>query len=141
MTAERYVLDTNVLVCALLFPTGRLSWLRHAWQSEAFVPLVSQTTVSEFIRVLHYPKFKLDKTSRQDLIDDYLPWCETIVVRSPTKVPACRDPADQAFLELAVAANADGLVSGDQDLLTMEKDISIPIISPESFQTMVMPSR
>ena len=32
MTAPRVVFDTNVLVSALLFPAGRLSWLREAWQ-------------------------------------------------------------------------------------------------------------
>ena len=39
MTFRRLVLDTNVLVSALLFPTGAVSWLRDAWQAQAVVPL------------------------------------------------------------------------------------------------------
>ena len=53
MTGSRLVLDTNVLVSALLFPTGSLSWLRHAWHSEAIIPLASHDTTVELIRVLY----------------------------------------------------------------------------------------
>ena len=41
MTAPRLVLDSNVLLSALLFPNGSLSWLRHKWRSEAVIPLAS----------------------------------------------------------------------------------------------------
>ena len=42
MTGLRLVLDTNGLLSALLFPTGSLSWLRQAWQSEAVLPPASR---------------------------------------------------------------------------------------------------
>ena len=59
MTSFRVVLDTNVLLSALLFYQGSVAWLRHAWQSEAIRPLASRDTTEELIRVLAYPKFKL----------------------------------------------------------------------------------
>ena len=45
MIAPRVVLDTNVALSALLFRAGSLSWLRHAWQSEAIRPLASGASI------------------------------------------------------------------------------------------------
>jgi len=130
MTPPRLVLDTNVLLSALLFPAASLSWLRHAWQSEAVVPLASQATTLELLRVLSYPKFRLTEQEREDLLADYLPWCETVVVANPPTVPYCRDPFDQPFLELAAAGSADALVTGDDDLLALAPVFAVPIITP-----------
>ena len=102
MTGLRLVLDTNVLLSALLFPTGSLSWLRHAWQSKAILPLASRETTTELLRVLLYSKFLLTDDEREDLLADYLPWCETVIVSEPPSVPDCRDLSDRPFLELAL---------------------------------------
>ena len=59
MTPPRLVLDTNILISALLFHAGSLSWLRHAWQSDTIRPLAGRETTAELLRVLHYPKFRL----------------------------------------------------------------------------------
>jgi len=75
----RVVLDTNCIVSGLLFSRGRLAWLRGAWQSGRFVPLVSRATAAELIRVLAYPKFKLDASEREALLADYLPYAETFI--------------------------------------------------------------
>lgn len=133
MTRPRVVLDTNVLCSALLFHAGALAWLRHAWQSDAMRPLASRDTVGELIRVLSYAKFKLTHEDREDLLGDYLPWCETLTVPNKTKVPACRDPSDRPFLALALAAKADALISGDKDLLVMADRFAVPILSPAAF--------
>ena len=131
MTLRRLVLDTNVLVSALLFPSGSLSWLRHAWHSEQIRPLVNRDTAAELIRVLAYPKFRLSDGDRDELLADYLPYCETVATdHPPPKVPACRDVDDRKFLELALAANADALVTGDKDLLALADSFQIPILEP-----------
>lgn len=134
MTAPRVVLDTNVLLSALLFHAGALAWLRHAWQAKAIRPLASRDTVAELIRVLAYPKFRLTAADREDLIGDYLPWCETVTVPKRLKVPACRDPFDRPFLELALAAKADALVTGDKDLLALGSVFAVPILTPAAFR-------
>ena len=85
MTPVRTVLDTNVLLSALLFPTGMVRWLRDAWRSAAILPLASRDTVSELVRVLCYPKFRLTDGEREDLLADYLPFCESISVVDPPK--------------------------------------------------------
>src|SRR5687767_9885935 len=100
-TQRRVVLDTNVVLSALLFTQGRLAPLRPAWQQARFQPLASATTIAELIRALTYPKFALSHDEQQELLGDYLPYC--VAVRMPArapKTPACKDPADIAFLQL-----------------------------------------
>ena len=134
MTPPRAVLDTNVLLSALLFHAGVLSWLRQAWQSKTIRPLASHDTTAELIRVLSYPKFRLTDDEREDLLGDYLPWCETVTVPKPIEVPDCRDPFDRPFLELALSAEADVLVTGDEDLLVLAEGFSVPILTPNAFR-------
>ncbi len=120
----RVVLDTNIVLSALVFGAGRLAWARQAWQRRRFVPLVCRDTVDELLRVLAYPKFKLTAQEQQDLLGDFLPHAETIALPAQwpalfSKLPACRDGKDQIFLVLAQAARADALVSGDADVLAL----------------------
>jgi putative PIN family toxin of toxin-antitoxin system len=136
--ALRVVLDTNVLVSALVFSQGAMSTLREAWQAQRFTPLVSRVTATELIRVLAYPKFRLTRIEQDDLLADYLPYCE--VVTMPPELPAvpdCRDPLDVPFLQLAVVGQANNLVTGDRDLLSLKADFEIPIVNAEQFLKIV----
>lgn len=132
MTPLRTVLDTNVLVSALLFPRGNASWLRRMWRSSAILPLVSRETASELIRVLGYPKFRLTRHEQEDLLADYLPYCEPVIVEEPLTLPDCRDPFDRPFLALALAGEADALVTGDADLLALAPEFPVPIMTLNS---------
>lgn len=130
----RVVLDTNVVLSALVFANGRVAALRPAWRNGHCVPLVSKATTAELIRVLAYPKFKLSDEDQQELLADYLPWCAIVRIPNPPPViPICRDPFDQSFLQLAVAGKADYLVSGDQDFLSLADRFGRPIVSAEQF--------
>jgi putative PIN family toxin of toxin-antitoxin system len=130
----RAVLDTNLVLSALVFAQGRLAVLRHAWQSGLYTPLVSRDTAAELLRVLAYPKFRLTPDEQQELLADYLPWCETVAVPNPPPAtPKCRDLHDLPFLQLALAGKADCLVTGDQDLLILAEKFSRPIITAEQF--------
>ena len=139
MTQPRLVLDTNVVVSALLFPGGSLSWMRGLWQSATIVPLASRDTTAELIRVLLYPKFRLTAGEREDILADYLPWCEAVTVSGPLPVPECRDPLDRPFLELALSGRADALVTGDNDLLALAPVFSVPILAPEALRARMIP--
>ena len=117
---SRVVLDTNVVVSALVFATGTTARLREAWQAGRLLPLASTVAARELMRVLTYPKFRLDAQKREELLADYLPWIEVVAISDPPpRVPECRDPHDLPFLHLAVAGRADVLVSGDADLLAL----------------------
>jgi len=110
--------------------------LRDSWHSGAVIPLVCKETVSELLKVLTYPKFKLTSKERLLLLADFLPYAETItVLEVPPDLPVIRDTADQIFLTLAVVGNADALVTGDNDLLVIKESFKIlPIISPSEFE-------
>ncbi len=128
------VIDTNLVLSALVFAGGRLAALRAAWLTRRCIPLASKATGAELMRVLAYPKFKLSIEDREELIGDYLPYCRGVKIpaRLP-KLPRCRDPDDQMFLELAAAGPADWLVTGDKDLLVLGPEFGARIVTPEAF--------
>ena len=132
----RVVLDTNIVLSALLFSGGRVAWLRHAWQSRQMQPLVCKATASELLRVLTYPKFKLTEAEQQDLLADFLPYTDAVSLPDPwPDLPLCRDEHDQVFLALAVAGKADFLVTGDADLLALRESFSGLIMTVDEFRT------
>lgn len=131
----RAVLDTNVLVSALLFQRGRLSWLRTSWQSGQLTPVLAQPTALELLRVLGYPKFSLEAGDRERLLEDLLPWSESWTAPIPSSAERVRDPHDQVFLDLAVAAAVPVLVSGDADLLALHGQVHpLQVLSPVDFR-------
>jgi uncharacterized protein len=133
VTLPRVVIDTNLVLSALVFG-GSTAKLRLAWQDDLFTPLASKTTVTELIRVLAYPKFKLTKSEQEDLLADYLPFCETVLMPNVLPaIPKCRDPFDSPFLVLALVGKADYLVTGDRDLLCLADQFSCPIIKADQF--------
>lgn len=109
-------------------------WLRHAWQSQTIRPLAGRDTTAEPIRVLCTPKFRLTDDEREDLLGDYLPWCETVTAPDPAGIADCRDPFDRPFLALALASKADALVTGDKDLLDLADAFSVPILTPAALR-------
>ena len=132
--APGVVLDTNVVLSALVFTHGRAVALREAWRAGRCKPCVSKATAGEFIRVLGYPKFKLSVEEQRELLADYLPYCRAVTMPAkPPKTPACRDPFDLPFLQLAVVGKADFLVTGDQDLLGIKGKLLCPIVTLDVF--------
>ena len=116
----RVVLDTNVVVSALVFTRGPAVRVRQAWHTGEVLPLASRATVAELVRVLAYPKFRLSAEDQVELLGDYLPAATVVSVpEPPPAVPPCRDPHDLAFLHLAAAGRAYALVTSDADLLAL----------------------
>lgn len=131
----RVVIDTNVVLSALVFGR-RLAWLRGAWARKEVIPIVCRETADELLRVLTYPKFKLTAIERDLLLADYLPFTEAAQLPEPLPVlPVdCRDRDDTVFIHLALAAQADCLVSGDGDLGVLRDVAPIPIVSASELQ-------
>ena len=134
----RVVLDTNIVLSALVFGGGAAGRLRVAWQQGAVLPLASTATVQELVRVLAYPKFRLSGQEQEELLADYLPYAQTVrIPQPPPSVPSCRDTLDAPFMHLAVTGRADVLVSGDRDLLVLadefEKTCGCPLVNLETF--------
>jgi putative PIN family toxin of toxin-antitoxin system len=96
----RVILDTNVLVSALLF-RGDLSVLVSLWKDGAFISFFSKETFAEFRSVLAYPKFKLTKDGIDSIIqEEVLPYFE-VVAGTQQVCGVCQDPHDDKFLSCA----------------------------------------
>jgi uncharacterized protein len=128
----RVVLDTNVVVSALLF-TGISSKLVALWQDDVITVLVSRGILEESLRVLSYPKFKLSEGDIKGLIqEELLPYVET--VKAGRRLPVVdRDPSDDKFVECAVTGKARVIISGDKDLLSIGRYQRILIQTPAQF--------
>lgn len=132
----RVVLDTNVVVSALLFERGHLAWVRDAWLKGRIAPLIDKPCADELVRVLAYPKFRLSADEIQVLLGDYLPYAETTNTAGAAlgRLPRCRDPHDQIFLNLAEAGKARVLVTGDSALLALSGRTRFAIETPADFR-------
>ena len=115
------VFDTNVVLSALVFANGRLNKLRFGWQNKQFQPAVSTATAAELIRMLAYSELKLSTEEQETLLADYLPYCKSVKVeQNLAQDVECRGPLNIPFLQLALAAKANYIVTGDEDLLALE---------------------
>jgi len=118
------------------FSAGQAGLDRGAWSAGAVVPLVCKETVEELLRVLAYPKFRLDRKEIDDLLGDFLPFAVAIEL-SPDDWPNCRDEDDRMFLALAQQAQADVLITGDADLLGVAETFSVKILTPAALKQML----
>ena len=131
-SVPRVVLDTNVLVSALIF-RGSINALVPLWQEGKIRPLVSKDVLVEYLRALSYPKFELSKSEVLSLIKGcVLPFAETISVKTDLRAIA-EDPDDDKFLALALEGRADVLISGDKHLLALGDFRGIPILRAHQF--------
>jgi putative PIN family toxin of toxin-antitoxin system len=124
----RLVLDTNVLVSALLF-RSEASALFDAWRGDRFRLAVSEPILDEYERVLEYPKFRLgEHEAAAILLQLVLPYCDRFQVTDRPRF--CTDPDDDKFIHCALTARAAALVSGDKAVLALGPRCGrVPIIS------------
>jgi len=131
----KVVLDTNILVSALLFK-GELAAIVDLWKKGKIIPVLSKETFAEFKAVLEYPKFSLTVQEIKVIVEEeMLPYFEVIEVADNIR-GICRDADDDKFIACAVSASADFIVTGDRDLLDMVKYKSIRIVSASVFLKM-----
>lgn len=132
MSRKRAVLDTNILISALLF-RGVTSRIHTLWKKKSFTVLASREIIEEYLRVLAYPKFSLTEQEIKGIIqEELLPYIEPVSVTENIS-GMCADPDDDKFLACAEAANADFIVSGDAHLLKMRNHKGCPIVTAEIF--------
>lgn len=123
------ILDTNVLVAAFT-ARGLCSDLLERVLSDHNL-IISQHLLNEFEQVL-VGKFDFTAATVKEAVA-LLRRVGVMVEPVPLPSPVCRDPDDDLVLALAVQASADCIVSGDRDLLDLERFESVPILSPRDF--------
>jgi len=132
MTNNRFVLDTNAIVSALLLPR---SVPRRAFD-KAFdrgLVLASVATLDKLDAVLRRKKFDryVVEEKRFQFLAAFIR--DSTLVDVTEVVTDCRDAKDNKFLELAVSGNATCIISGDPDLLVLHPFRNIPIVTPQVF--------
>jgi len=131
----RAVIDTGVLVSALIRRQGTTGDVLHALRDGRFTAVYSTDILVEIIDVLGRPVFRQKYHIEPDDITAIINLLRLRgeVVTPKDKVTACRDPKDDKFLETAQAGKAECIVSGDADLLDLTPFENIPILRPAEF--------
>ena len=136
MVAVKVVVDTNVLVSALLFG-GKPGKLIPLWQRGTIRPLASKEIIDEYLRVLTYPKFKLAEEDINFLLyREILPFFEVVDVEPGPRIIK-KDPEGDKFIRCALAGNAKWIISGGRRLLALKTYQKIKILTPSDFLTTV----
>lgn len=132
MTAERVVIDTNVLISSLLLATSTPATAVEKAVTKAQLIATTQT-LRELIEKLLLPKFDryVSRDRRAALIERVAALVEIVRVLQPIR--ASRDPNDDKFLEAAVNGRADVIVTGDRDLLDLNPFRGIAIVTPADY--------
>jgi putative PIN family toxin of toxin-antitoxin system len=127
----RLVLDTNVLVSGLAYPTSIPGRIITLWRNGALEVVLSRYILDETTRVLpRLSRLTLSAEELRDLVDSFV-FLADIVEPDTSRDPALRDQADQQVLATLRASNADYLVTGDKDLLALAD--RYPILTPAGF--------
>ena len=130
----RVVLDTNVLVSALLLPSSLPAQLIAHWRHGRFVLLTAQPQLDEHMRVTRYPKIsaRLKPVLAGRLVNDLREVAVLVEALPPVEVSP--DPHDNYLLALASGGEADYLVTGDKpDLLAIGHHDGTKIVSVRDF--------
>lgn len=131
----RAVVDTNILVLAVIKPLGTVGpVLRHLRDGD-YVLLYREPILTELVDVLNRPRIR-EKYGLP--LEDIATVLALILLRGKLVVPTrrvseCRDPKDNLFLEAAGDGAADRIVSGNEDLLSLGAFEGIPIAAPAEF--------
>jgi uncharacterized protein len=125
----RAVLDTNTIVSGVGWGGTPGAVLDAALDGQDEI-ITSPALLDELRRVLSYAKLQAVVGDADELIK--LLALAAIVVTPTETVTISRDPDDDGLIEGALAANADVIVTGDQDLLTLGRIGQIQVLTPES---------
>ena len=132
----RAVLDTNVLISSLIATQGHPHRLFVAWQKGEFTLITSEYLLQELQHVLTYPRIVKRLPLRDaELAVLLITLAETaVIVPPPPPLPGVTcDPKDDPVVACAVAGNADYVVSGDQDILTLNVYGAVRMVTPAQF--------
>ncbi|WEK48486.1 MAG: putative toxin-antitoxin system toxin component, PIN family [Candidatus Andeanibacterium colombiense] len=125
------VLDVNIVVSGLMFPSSPSGVLLEHWLDDEFDVLTCFEHIDELRRVTRYPKIRA--RVRPHLLGKAINRLRNTVIYYAhiAAVELCRDPFDNYLLGLALTGKADFLISGDKaDLLSLEKFGATRIVSP-----------
>lgn len=128
---SRIIIDTNLWISFLI--TNNFAKLDEILFSKHGILVFSQELLAEFLEVAKRPKFKrfFSTSTIEELLETIDEYANFVNVETEIKI--CRDPKDNFLLSLSVDGNADFLITGDKDLLELNKFGETKIISISDF--------
>lgn len=125
-SVPRLVLDTNVALDLFVFRDPACDHLMDALRDGTVAAVVDEPCRAEWLAVLEYPALGLTDAARSDAATAFDRWVAllpALALAPPpaVKLPRCADPDDQKFLELALAAGAQYLLSKDKAVLQLAR--------------------
>lgn len=131
----RVVIDTNIWISFLI--GKHLAGLHRHIDSGRVEVVTCEAQLRELADVLNRPRIRkyISEVQAETFLDLL---CEIALMVEPVQGPTiCRDPKDDYLLYTAIAAQADYLVSGDNDLLTLDYIVDTKIITYTDFDMML----
>lgn len=131
MKNEKVILDTNLWISFLI--SKKFSQIDELIEEQRIILIFSNELLEEFIDVVTRPKFKkhLSKRDIEKILEYFDQFGELVKVKSDIKI--CQDEKDNFLLNLSVDSKADYLVTGDKDLLILEKIENTKILTFTEF--------
>jgi putative PIN family toxin of toxin-antitoxin system len=131
----RAVVDTNILIRALIKPLGTVGPMISRLRDGEYTLVYSPPLLDELIEKLALPrirrKYRVDQSEIEALV-------ALIALRGEVAVPirrvkVCRDPEDDMLIEAAIAGRAEYVVTGDEDLLILKTFETVGFVTPRLF--------
>ncbi len=131
----RAVIDTNIIIRAVIKPRGTVGPVLGRLRNGEFTAIYTEAILEEILAKLALPriskKYEIGDNAVEDLL--VLLALRGELVNPSRLVRVCRDPDDDMFIEAALEGKAEWVVTGDQDLLTLEKFERIHFVTPRTF--------
>lgn len=127
----RLVLDTNIVISALLWRGVPRTLLDHATKDQGVELYSSEAMLDELRHSLGYRKFEKRLASAEVSVDEAVLLYRVLVntlIPSETRGLVPRDPKDDIVAGTAIAAKAHAIVSGDKDLTSLEQVAGIAVL-------------
>jgi len=134
----RVVIDTGILIAALITRDTPPDQIYQAWCKQRFELVTSEWQLNEFRRVSRYPKLRkfLLPIEAGNLVNGLRH--QALLLNDLPNVELSADPDDNPLLAMAIAGEADYLVSGDKrDVLSLKKVGKARIVTAHRFLTIL----
>lgn len=131
----RAVIDTNILIRALIKPTGTVGPIIRRLRDGDYTAVYSESLLDELLEKLVLPRIREKYHLTDSDVSDFLALLALRgeMVEPERKIEVCRDPDDDMVIEAALEGKAQYIVTGDQDLLILEKFETVLFVTPRTF--------
>ncbi len=133
----RAVVDTKILIRAMIKPQGTVGPIVTRLRDGHYVLVYSEPLLRELIAILALPRIQMKYQVKTAQVEALV---AIIVLRGERVIPTrqiriCRDPKYNMVIEAALEGEASYVVTGDDDLLTLKRFETVCFVTPHTFLT------